>query len=988
MNNLADYPFRAVADQLRFNTNIEFTDCADVIKREAARRFFSDDRVGELLVNAKLDEVKEDLNTMSKMREVFVYQKLSKDDQDKLRKSFCMFNLNFTRAHDCSGHPFWRAHRSLSEQKMLYLAGITKYSKPANGYDCVYKDVGGNPTSHLNRREQYVHTCAPLLSHNDDKRHSAYKEAIRRWNKDRNNSVYKLHVDKNVRVICHNKSQSCSIKAEVLIFLHSTYDMTPLDIANSMSSASALTAYGCFHFSPVVLYKPCGEISNGMWFNKYTRSGRLRIRFFYKNDNQEGYDHDWITYVSLIRSFRIRSDCGDVYNVQFDTTENDTTYFVIRKSINGSIPVSRPFRVFTNDYLEDKLIIYYWRWETVTEADVSRLPTMVPIRLIVPKKLYFKMVAFADTLPESKFTVKNILVAATSFNTREIISGQNVGAVDPIDPVSLKHLAHAVYLMVYISNYECSKALSLVLNDEDEVRSLSRGGFFRRFFSNRSSYSYNHLENDKIFDLDKVADPEPSMFKKIIDKILSLAKVDRYYKTIVRDNLVQFLTIEQELDAYISESYEHCCGFTSDNPLCDQIDSQLVRNVVTNELNDIPDKIYSVSSYRAYDCGDTLEVVANDAVSDCMYASIIQSRKYCGSVESLKARLLQSRYLSQFVDQDKLTNILTSDVYPDASLLLLASLELSFNVCIHLDGGCLRYGCEPYVHFQIKDLHCQYLAPSYTDGVYCVDLNTYTASECESHSDGYFECIKKNKHLEKAVQMLEFVNQVGLSGYTSFDAHKTYELLKFLSIAESSIAVIGDSTGAIEMLHSLGFNISHLSRNDYKFLVNYNHITADIMKIDESEMCDIRDAIRGRHNSGVDVVYSVFDYVSPCNFKKPVNCMHAHLNSHLLSCSILREGGTYLFRTYLLSEYYPLFARLFSCFQNVRILRLRSSSIMHTEIFVCCQGFEFTTKLFDRSYSIACEPQKQYSLASAFNTILNFVDGSRNSASKLANLLN
>nr|UEP18262.1 MAG: RNA-dependent RNA polymerase [Virgaviridae sp.] len=984
MSNLADYPFRAVADQLRFNTTLEFTESAEAIKREAARRFFSDDRIGELLVNARLDEVKEDLNTMSKLREVFVYQKLSKDDQDKLRKSFCMFNLNFTRAHDCSGHPFWRAHRLLSEQKMLYLAGINKYSKPANGYDCVYKDVGGNPTTHLNRRELYVHTCAPLLSHNDDKRQSAYKEALRRWNKDKNSPVYKLHVDNNVRVICHSKSQCCNIRAEVLLFLHSTYDMTPLDIANSMSSACALTAYGCFHFSPIVLYLSSGEISNGMWFSKYMRSGRMRIRFFYKNDNQEGYDHDWITYVSLIRTFRIKSDSGDVYNVQFDTTENDTVYFVIRKSINGSIPMSRPFRVFTNEMLEDKMIVYYWRWETVTDSDRPRLPAMVPIRLIVPRKLYFKMLAFADTLPESKFTVKNILVAATSFNTREIISGQNVGIVDPVDPITLKHLAHAVYLMVYISNYECSKALSQILTDEDEVRYLSRRSFLCRFFSSRLPFSYDPSESEKIFDFDKVVDPETSLFRKIIDKILSLAKIDRYYKTIVRDNLVQFLTIEQELEAYVSDSVDCCSGFSSDNPLSDQIDRDLVRGVLSHDLPvENSSEIYSITTMRSATCCDKLQEVDNNVVSDCIYFAIIQSKKYSGTVESLKKRLLTSRYLSQFRDHDIIENALRSDIQPDANLLLLASLELSFNLCLHLDGGCLRFGCGDFIHFAIRDGHCQLLACTYSDKIPMIDLIQNSNEKCPEYSDGYYSTIKKNKHLEKAISSLEFSHQVGLNGYSSYDAHRTFEIMNALKQGPVECCLIGDSTGAAEMLYSTGFSQLHLSRCDYQFTNYYSHFDFDVTDTTESEMCDARDFVRTRYPDGVQLVYSLFDYISACNLKKPSDMLKHHLNVHLLACSLLRAGGRYIFRTYKLFEYYPLFIRLFSCFDSIRVIKPYTSSIVHTELFVICDGFRFSPSLLRRDMSLLIDPQRYYSVVDAYNTFLHIVDGNRNGITKL-----
>lgn len=491
-----DFSKNAILDQLRQNTSLDHEELTKNINNNVLKQLLSADTTQEIIVGAMLNDTVEALNAKGLQQKVSVRQRLSKEDQDRLRKTFCMFNLDFSKATDCSGHPFWRAHRLLSERKMHYQAGIRTGSRPTNGYDVVYKDVGGNPSTHLMRGELFAHTCAPLLSNNDDKRHSAYKEKLRRFSPRKLSPCYNLHIERNSQVICTRMSQNCCVKAEVLIFLHSAYDMSLEDIANAMHRSDARTAYGCLHFNPCVLYEKRGKLLNGMNFEKRVVNGRMRIRFWYTNDNQEGYEHDFLRYVALLRTFRIVSTSTEprYYNVQFDTTDDDTTFFIIRQSISGDIPRSRPFRVFTNEALSDKMIVYSWHWDTINPGNISTatISRMRPQRIIVPRKLFYKMCAFADTLPDSKFTVKNILIAGTSFNTREVISGQSIGVVDPIEPAELKMLSVCVYVLTYISNYECSKSLSALIADEERVRDESSDGFFSRLFRVHIRLPWNH----------------------------------------------------------------------------------------------------------------------------------------------------------------------------------------------------------------------------------------------------------------------------------------------------------------------------------------------------------------------------------------------------------------------------------------------------------------------------------------------------------------
>lgn len=224
------------------------------------------------------------------------------------------------------------------------------------------------------------------------------------------------------------------------MFVHSTYDMTPTDIADAMYVANASIAKGCFHFSPQVLLRTSGTLSNGLQFRRFVRTGirtTTRIRFFFENDPQNGYEHDWKTYLALVACFRLTSSLHRErpvhYTLAYDTFANNVLSFTIHRIVSDLVPMSRPFRVLTDPDLARHAILYYWRFESLLSDSFFDKPSnhMKPIRLVVPVTLLHRLLSYADGLPDAKFTIKNILVAGSAFNSREVISGQSVGVPNP-----------------------------------------------------------------------------------------------------------------------------------------------------------------------------------------------------------------------------------------------------------------------------------------------------------------------------------------------------------------------------------------------------------------------------------------------------------------------------------------------------------------------------------------------------------------------------
>ncbi|AYL60135.1 putative RNA-dependent RNA polymerase [Ying Kou virus] len=979
-----------LVDQLRQNVSLDSEAVSKVVNNSIIKNLLNSPQTQELLVNATIDESIDSLHAKDLQQKVYVYQRLSKEDQDRLRRSFDMFNLDFTRATDCSGHPFWRAHRLLSEKKMIRQAGVRPGSRPVNGYDVVYKDVGGNPTTHLNRGEMYVHTCAPLLSNSDDKRHSAYKERLRRETCKKKNEVYAMHLERNSQVICNRRSQNCCIKAEVLIFLHSTYDMSLVDIANSMHRADARTAYGCFHFNPRLLYEKEGKLLNGMFFKKIVVNGRVKIRFWYENDNQEGYEHDFLSYLSLVRTFRISSTAQKPrhYNVQFDTTDDDTAFFVIRQSINGTIPRSHPFRVFTNTELSDKMLVYSWHWDTINPGNFSAsvFSRMRPVRLIVPRKLFYKMCSFADTLPESKFTVKNILIAGTSFNTREVISGQSIGVVDPIEPSALKMLAVTVFVITYISNYESSKTMSAMVDDEKRVRDESDSGFFSRMFRVKNRLPWNNRVQKfrkKMSDLtsemstfeEKLSaedDPATSRLKKVVGVIRDCVSVERRFKIVI-EKMCNFLTVEEELDCLTLADVPCDRGFVSDNPLSEFIDPETVRDAVVECLENvkITETLYDSSSYTLHNCSSDLEPVPNNSNGDCVFQSMIDSG-VCKDMtpRNLRNHLLNSSYLNNLrnsVHQKRLLGCFDGSRtgFGDLDTFILFSLEFQQGVCIHINGQNKIFGSVPYRHFLIENDHCSYLKPSHNFDsiptytlVNNVEEFVYSSQARDLQFESFFNLRSQysraqyNKRLALAKRNYCPLSELGDGNYVCRSGLKTAEMFaRYFTSEHFSAVSIGGPGGEVQFLCEKGirtFGVTKTDLIDFSPVVR-NHLftqllgqtyDGDIMKI--QNILSFRDDVRALYPAGVCFFGGDAATTDPQSDNVDVDHMSELISWEILCMTVtLRKGGDAYFKVVdllsnrMLKNLYFL-SRNFSRFEIVKLETSRSAS---TELHVICRDF-------------------------------------------------
>ncbi|CAH0387562.1 unnamed protein product [Bemisia tabaci] len=223
--------------------------------------------------------------------------------------------LEITYPDRVSHHPhaFSAAARICSSQVVLIKLGYSPKMP-----DLAVKDIGGNFTSHLFRGRTNIHSCCPILGARDAMRFTERKLAIQQaihGPVNRKRAAEKILNDDVFRdlLYCGMKGQECPKRANLLMFIHSTYDMSPNDVAHCMSSAHAQLAIVVMYFVPKSLIQKSGTIPhhNCVW-KKIKRDGAKRINFSFSNDSSNDYEHKFKTYAKHFSQTHARHH-EDVY---------------------------------------------------------------------------------------------------------------------------------------------------------------------------------------------------------------------------------------------------------------------------------------------------------------------------------------------------------------------------------------------------------------------------------------------------------------------------------------------------------------------------------------------------------------------------------------------------------------------------------------------------------------------------------------------------
>nr|AQM55308.1 hypothetical protein 1 [Cordoba virus] len=973
---------------------------SEILKNTVSRVINNDDEIRALLSQAvRAEAAKKTSALLSKSRPVIrLSDKVSTEQEMILSEEFSEFELNFDRATERGDHPFYRCYRRLSE-KRIDRSFVHKFRQQDKRYDVLIKDVGGNPITHLNS-EYDEHTCMPILDDNDALRHARYLKRLRSYipANERSRFLLNKHIKQEKTYICHRRSQNCSVKAPYLKFLHSSYDISVENICRSMYRANAVEGKGVFLFNVKILNDESGELGHGLNFVKFKNdSGEMKVRYYFDDDMQAAYTHDLVNIYKLMKTFRYELRIGNktyVYLFSFRKGLANHIEFDVYRHEFGNIPANNMCRVLKESGIEESVVVYWYRWETLHNGDSMFdfiKNHMVPIRLVVPRKLWADLLAYANTLGD-KLTVLNIMIAANAMNTREVINGQSVGISVKVDPDTLKHLANCIWFITFITNYECSKVIQVLREDEERVRRLSRKYVHKRFFSRVvQRILKNHRSDFDSFDPKHVECPSTLKMKGLLDNMRSNGSVIRNYDFCVNDRLCNVMTLEEEMDMLVHDV--DLLGSTYDESYIeDELlkKKELRNNLLLSISEERSATVYNKNLCEREVCFETLTEIRNVNEGDCFYQAMRDINITSESTEIIRSRLLKSIYLNKFETKADLierfvARIGTKEAFANIEVAMLVALEYDVGLCIHTPTSHLQFNMnserETY-HFRFNRNHCTAL--KIRQSVEDV-LELYSGKESPDYDRESlrkqlenFHSINKNADkLKRAKANAYYIERLGKCGYNNRAGLKTAEMFnRYFGKYEINTAVTLGGPGAeaeflIERLGCRVYGMTLVDGSKSGFdIKDYGAFTQIYGDRGNGDILDIKNVASAVEEileiNGERVDFCGCD-IATCDDNKDVDTKlnaRMFLNEVKMVAAVLKEGGNAYFKVFSLVEDEAVAAQnyLHDSFRDVKYVKLETSRPWSTERHIICTHFRYVkedvVKLCEGMYET--EPKGKY----------------------------
>jgi len=397
------------------------------------------------------------------VREFTIPQALSTDHERALQQAYPGYNLKFASVTQAV-HPYAAASRLLEVEEVLRIVNYDPMARPST--DVFIKDVGGAAWRHFERTN--IHCCNPLLGARDYSRATMTQDrAVRK----------KVRLD--ARRICRNKAQHCPLTSLYNIYIHSIYDMTCEDIADSMAASGAARGAGTYIFSPLMAFQSCGTVPVlGVYF--YADEGNNTIRFTFHDD--EDYVHNLkeyrrFTYSTVIKTtdgkkayvVARRANCNGIQFFELIQTAVDSPQMCtlsMKPDLAAQFYVVSSFRLCI-----DRSTVVPWRDTLPWKSSEDSIFQLVRIKFLVPAEWFDRVKSHADTMKEGQFTLTALTKYALAQQARIVINGKQVsGLKKPLTPQVLENASVAAYLLAFRHRYEMTQTVRIMTNYEKEKR--------------------------------------------------------------------------------------------------------------------------------------------------------------------------------------------------------------------------------------------------------------------------------------------------------------------------------------------------------------------------------------------------------------------------------------------------------------------------------------------------------------------------------------
>nr|DAZ87875.1 TPA_asm: hypothetical protein [Fasciogiga virus] len=661
---------------------------------------------------------------------------LTSKQQAVLQDNYLEYDLVFDHAMYNNPHGFAAADRMLAAHRMEDMVHLTPHTEPRKGYDFSVKFVGGNPEHTIKGEYVHAHTCAPVLDLLDAARNARFQQNLamgiyHRTRSLRKNIILRDYLDPKGTRLCHSKSQYCPATAPVLIALHSAYDMTLKDIGAMMDEAKAEVMLCALIFHPIIFLQTSGVIPDQeMSFVRFRRNGRVYIRFYFKDDTQHHYIHDFEVYTALFRKMSF-STANGAFTINVDHYRNGSAIVRIDRTRCQFIPKTLACRSYP---LEDD---YYILYVSVLIDHRSERKSLKRVRLVVPKQLWNDGYAWAITTKDPRFTERNIAIALQAINSRAVNQGVGFRRDLLMEPSQIRYVALALYIVVYIENYQISQTEKLMkgqIEKERQKKSVlerlcaamtdSRRRFVKRPHGHQSA-----IDTTTVDAIDQIVAKAIKDEGESCSRDHSLADLESLSEDLPILRLMPaVLTVNEEIEATFSQE-----------PLTELLYEADIRETIPAEDSD------TELQMRLRQCSGEFEEVQVSGDGDCMIHALRAAGAAIPEPSRVRAMLLESDSCTPEVARALKAPKGTTESWLDVSHLALICKEFGISVCLHSaytpDGSCQWFGSfEPNHHISYSMSHYNALRPVYPLES-CIDIDL--RAECEQVQAPDYEAREK-----------------------------------------------------------------------------------------------------------------------------------------------------------------------------------------------------------------------------------------------------
>lgn len=424
------------------------------------------------LTDALLDRVGRDLSAKKLDRLVIKYY-LNSHQQHRLSNLYPEFDLTFPEKVQGHPHAFSAAARVCETQLALTKLGYRMSTKNID-----IKDVGGNFATHILRNRSNIHCCTPILGSRDSHRFSTRLQILR------NSSIkggaqkaftQSLIDETNLRkVFCTRKAQDCPVRADKMTFIHSTYDMSLADIADSMDSAHSSVAIIVMLFDPKCLVLDTGEIADQscLW-RVHTRNGEKRITFSFLNDSSCDYSHPYDQYISIVSATHVISTRGTLYTMEHLDSRAGSVYLQVNRNLCAYVPmetVSLKLWLGLEKLTEITYYDYTSHYSRKSTPGGKLNVEWIKRKLYVPTIMYNQAATHLSTLSAVKFSLESVMDYVRSLNARVTINGADVNPGPNISNTDFESFCCALFIHMYQRRFRSRDVVKEILKDEQEQR--------------------------------------------------------------------------------------------------------------------------------------------------------------------------------------------------------------------------------------------------------------------------------------------------------------------------------------------------------------------------------------------------------------------------------------------------------------------------------------------------------------------------------------